>query len=73
MVGQGFDGATTTSGRFNDIQTHVRKNNDIAIYVYCASHSLDLAISDVCDLQNIRNCVGLLGTVYNFFNTPKRQ
>ncbi|XP_008180508.1 52 kDa repressor of the inhibitor of the protein kinase-like [Acyrthosiphon pisum] len=35
--------------------------------------ALNLAISDACDLQSIRNCMGALSSVYNFFNTPKRQ
>lgn len=38
-----------------------------------ASHSLNLAISNANDLQSIRNYMGVLGTVYNFFNTLKRQ
>jgi hypothetical protein len=72
MIGQGYDGAVSMSGCFNGVQAHVRKN-DMAIYFHCASHNLNLAISDACDLQSIRNCMGVLGTVYNFFNTPKRQ
>lgn len=58
------DGAASRSGRFNDVQAHIRKNNDITIYVHCASHSLNLAISDVCDFQNIKNCLEVLGTVF---------
>ncbi|KAL4135146.1 hypothetical protein QTP88_006789 [Uroleucon formosanum] len=73
MLGQGYDGAATMSGRFNGVQVYVRKNNNMVIYVHCASHSLNLAISDACDLQSIRNCMGVLSSVYNFFNTHKGQ
>jgi hypothetical protein len=73
MVGQGYNGATTVSGCFNGVQVHIRKNNYMDIYVHCASHNLNLTISDACDLKSIRNFMGVLGTVYNFFNTPKRQ
>lgn len=73
MIGQGYDGAAAMSGRFNGVQAYVRKFNDIAPYVHCASHSLNLVISDACNLQSIRNCMAVLGTVYNFFNTRKRQ
>jgi len=37
MVGQGYDGTVAMSGRFNGVQAYVRKNNDMAIYVHCAS------------------------------------
>lgn len=70
MVCQGYDRATAMTGRFNGVQAYVRKNNDMAIYGHCASHSLNLAISDACDLQSIRNCMGVLSPIYNFFNTP---
>lgn len=73
MVGQVYDGAASMSGRFNSVQAHVRKLNDMAIYVHCAFHSFNLAISDACVLQSIRNCLGVFGTVYNFFNTTKLQ
>jgi hypothetical protein len=77
MVGQGYDGAAIMSGRFNSIQVHIRKNNDMDIYIYiyvhCASHGLNLAISDAYDLQSIRNYMGVLGNLYKFFNILKRQ
>jgi len=66
MVGQGYDGAAAMSGRFNGVQAYVRKNNDMAIYVHCASHS-NLATSDTCDLQSIRNCMGVLKFCIQFF------
>jgi len=72
MVGQGYDGAAAMSGRFNSVQAHVRKKKWYGyLYVHCASHGLNLAISDACDLQSIRNCMGILGTIYNFFNDKK--
>nr|CAH7767474.1 unnamed protein product [Callosobruchus chinensis] len=73
MVGQGYDGAAAMSGQFQGVQQHIREKNDLAIYVHCASHSLNLAISDACEISSIRNCFGSIGSIYNFFNTPKRQ
>lgn len=43
------------------------------MYLHCCSHSLNLAISDACDVKSIRNAVGIIQTVCSFFNTPKRQ
>lgn len=73
MIGQGYDGASAMSGRFHGVQKYVSDENKLALYVHCASHSLNLAISDACEISFIRNCIGSLGSVYNFFNTPKRQ
>lgn len=30
-------------------------------------------LSDSCNLPEIRNCLGVVGKLYDFFNTPKRQ
>ncbi|VVC43769.1 Hypothetical protein CINCED_3A020014 [Cinara cedri] len=62
MVGQGYDEAAAMSGNFNNIQAHV------AIYIHCASNSLNLAISDACELQNKTTCstaLQLLSAIQN--------
>jgi hypothetical protein len=73
MRGQGYDGAASMCGQFNGVQSHVRSQIPTAIYVHCSAHSLNLAISNACEVQSVRNCLGTIGKVYSFFNTPKRQ
>ncbi|KAK5649293.1 hypothetical protein RI129_000322 [Pyrocoelia pectoralis] len=73
LYGQGYDGASAMSGAFSGVQALVRKEVPNALYVHCSSHSLSLAISDSCSLPLIKNCMGTVGKVYDFFNTPKRQ
>lgn len=73
MRGQGYDGAASMSGQFNGVQTHIRSQIPTAIYVHCSAHSLNLAISNACEVPSVRSCLGTVGKVYNFFNTPKRQ
>lgn len=73
MQGQGYDGAASMSGKFNGVPAQVRCQIPAAMYVHCSAHSLYLAISNSCELQPIWNCLGTIGKVYNFFNTPKRQ
>lgn len=51
----------------------ILESHPLALYLHCSSHSLNLAISDACALAAVRNCMGTVGNVYNFFNTPKRQ
>lgn len=73
MVGQGYDGASAMSGVFNGVQAHVREKCKCALYVHCASHSLNLAISDACSVPQVRNCMGTIAKICNFFKSPKRQ
>jgi len=45
MIGQGYDGAVAMSGVFHGAYVYVQEKCPLAIYG-CASHSLNLAISD---------------------------
>ena len=73
MRGQGYDGATAMSGRLNGAQAYIKEIIPTALYVYCAAYSLNLAVSNSCSLSPVRNCMGTIASVYNFFNAPKRQ
>lgn len=44
LFGQGFDGASNMSGKFNGVQAIIREQYPQAIYVHCAAHSLNLAV-----------------------------
>lgn len=73
LRGQGYDGAATMSGKDMGTQAFISKEQPLAIYVHCISHCLNLAISDSCEIQDIRNCMGIIEKTFTFFNTPKRQ
>jgi hypothetical protein len=74
LRGQGYDGAGAMSGKLNGVQARIRSMYPLAVYVHCASHSLNLAISDACTVVAIRNCVGTLGDICNFFtHSAKRR
>lgn len=45
----------------------------MALYIHCSSHCLNLAISFSCNIPDIRNCMGTMQTVCNFFSYPKRS
>jgi len=62
------------SGPFNGVHAIIRKEYaPRALYVHCAAHSLNLAISKASTVPSIRNFLGVIENVYNFFNTPKRS
>jgi len=73
MVGQGYDGANNMSGHLKGVQTIIRDSYPRALYVHCAAHSLNLAVSKASNIQPIRNCLGIIEKMYSFFNSPKRQ
>jgi len=73
MCGQGYGGAANMSGKFKGVQTVIRNLYPRTIFVHCAAHSLNLAVSSACEVQSVRNCMGIMGKMHNFFNSPKRN
>lgn len=73
LRGQGYDGASNMSGHLKGTQACIAKDHPTALYVHCAAHNLNLAISSASGIPPIRNCMGTIEKVYTFFNTPKRQ
>jgi len=61
------------SGKCRGVQSYVQTQYPKAVYVHCAAHSLNLAVSTASDIQQIRNCLGVIEKMYTFFNTPKRS
>lgn len=73
LRGQGYDGAANMAGMYNGVHRIIQNDYPAALYVHCAAHSLNLAVTKACEVQNIRNCLGVVEKVHTFFNTPKRQ
>ncbi|XP_060846279.1 zinc finger MYM-type protein 1-like [Rhopalosiphum padi] len=73
-VGQGYDGASVMSGRYNSVQKHIKDIQPNAEYVHCASHNLNLVINDaVRGCMEIQHFFITLQELYNFFgNSIKR-
>ena len=67
LIGQGYDGAASMSGHLNGAQAVIRKKYPKAIFVHCSAHSLNLAINDACKITVVRNTVGSVSSVCNFF------
>ncbi len=72
LRGQGYDGAAAMKGKFQGVQAHLKRKYPLAIYTHCVMHSLNLAISDACQITPIRNFNGIASKICAFFNTPKR-
>lgn len=68
----GYDGARAMSGKFNGCATKVRELYPEAIYVHCANHNLNLAITHACKISSIRNCIGTIKEVVNLFRLSNK-
>lgn len=72
LYGQGYDGAPAMSGKFHGAQAYVQSDFPLAIYVHCAAHSFNLAVNAACDVAGIKNALGTVGSIHEFFRWPKR-
>lgn len=61
------------SGKCRGVQSYVQNQYPKAVNVHCAAHSPNLAVSTASDIQQIRNCLGVIEKMYTFFNTAKRS
>ncbi|KAJ8894085.1 hypothetical protein PR048_006695 [Dryococelus australis] len=59
--GQAYDRGSDMSGKFKGVQVLLQK------YSHCANHRLNLAISKACSVVSIRNAIGVIASVSNFF------
>jgi len=68
LRGQGYDGASAMSGRLNGAQAKIKEKHKQAVYVHCASHSLNLVLNKCCTVQMVRNCFGIVSEICTFFH-----
>ena len=63
---QSYDGAANMSGLISGLQTRVKEENKLAIYVHCCAHNLNLVLCDACSECN--EAVTFFGTVQKIYN-----
>ena len=56
------------SGHLNGVQAIVEKSYPLALCTHCANHCLNLALNKACTLPIIRNSLGVITELVNFFN-----
>ena len=72
--GQGYDGAGNMAGKCTGAATLIQKKYSQALYVHCKSHLLNLCVASSCNLQLVRNMMGQVRVVSQFFEAhPKRS
>ena len=74
LRGQAYDGAGNMAGSVNGAAALIAADHPLALYLHCASHCLNLAIVKSLQITSVRNMMGVVGRVYQFFDAhPKRQ
>ena len=72
--GQCYDGAGNMAGQFNGASSLIKQQHEKAIYVHCMNHRLNLCVADTCSSTLVRNMMGVVKKLSDFFsNSPKRQ
>ncbi|XP_047105419.1 52 kDa repressor of the inhibitor of the protein kinase-like [Schistocerca piceifrons] len=74
LVGQGFDGAAIMSGQIRGVRTMIAEQYLTAQFVHCVAHVLNLVLAHSCEIPMIRNCIGTIKSIVNFFRqSPLRD
>lgn len=73
LRGQGYDGGSNMSGKFNDVQALIKLEQPLALYTHCFSHSLNLCITKSCEIPAIRNMMGILGSISTFLSASAKR
>lgn len=73
LVGQGYDGAANMSGHISGVQTRIQTALPKAIYVHCASHRLNLVLSDSLSITFVKIVSVLLKKFPIFLERILRQ
>jgi hypothetical protein len=72
--GQAYDGAGNMAGSVNGAAALITAQYPLALYLHCTSHCLNLAVVNSVQVTSVRNMMGVVGRVYQFFDAhPKRQ
>ena len=70
--GQGYDGAGNMSGKYIGAAQLVKNDHPKALYIHCASHRLNLCVSNSCQIPSIIKLFGAIRKASFFFSFPKR-
>lgn len=73
LRGQGYDGGSNMSGRYNGVQALVQQEQPLAFYTHCFNHSLNLCLSKSCGVTPIQNMSSIVGAVSTFFSLSAKR
>ena len=70
--GQSYNSAGNMAGKYLGASTLTQGQFNKALYVHCINHCLNLCVADTCSLTMVRNMMGTVRKLSEFFNnSPK--
>ena len=66
-IGQGYDGCSVMSGKEGGVETIIQRKYPNAHFVHCSSHRLNLVVNDLNNVSDVRNTIGTIKEIINFF------
>lgn len=74
LVGQSYDGAANMRGEYNGLQTILKSENAMAVYVWCWAHRLNLVVTDLVNRSSIlKMYLGYLEKTFVFICSSKKR
>ena len=74
LVGMGFDGAATFSGKHNGVQSLLKKDSPHALFVHCHCHLLQFACVQAANATSgIKHVYVTLTTLWKFFHYSSKR
>jgi hypothetical protein len=73
LRGQGYDGTSAMKGHLGGCAALISTDYPSAIYVHCASHSLNLVLSDACKVDTIRSTIGTMKEIITFIQASEKR
>jgi len=72
--GQCYDGAASMRGSYSGVQSRIKDENPLALYVHCYAHILNLCLVDLAkSVSMVRNTFGTLSTLHNFIKASSKR
>ena len=60
LCGQAYDGASVMSSDKAGVQAKIKEVSPMALYTQCYSHCLNLSIAASCQVQEVKNLIGVI-------------
>ena len=67
LRGQSYDGAGNMAGSVNGTAALITQRYQLALYLHCAFHCLNLAVVKSLEITSVHNMMGVVGRIYQFF------
>ena len=73
MIGQGYDGASSMSGKEKGVQAIVKESFPLAVYVYCLAHVLNSVLVKSCAKSEIHSTFDFIRDIASFCKSSSER